>query len=77
LLPDGLEDVIAPQERHGAAEGLQVVAAAAAGTGIDQHARMSAAQLVPVGKVSLDVVVLGRPLAIRGRDNGTSLIATV
>ena len=48
-----LETVIAPQQRQGAAERLQVVAAAAAGAGVDRHVGMPAAELVPVGQVAL------------------------
>ena len=39
--------VIAPQQRHGAAKRLEIVAPAAAGARVDQHARMTPQQVRP------------------------------
>jgi hypothetical protein len=56
--------VIAPPEGHGAAHRLDVVAAAAAGAGVDEHVGVPPPQFVPVRKVAGDVLILGDALAV-------------
>ena len=65
-MADRLKGVIAPPKGHGAAHGLQIVAAATAGAGIDEHVRMPSPQFVPVGQVATHVLVLGDALTVFG-----------
>jgi len=69
LLADSGLQVVAAQQRHSASQGLQVVAPSAAGAAVDQHLGMTAAQLVPVGKVAYHVLELGHALPV-GRVGG-------
>ena len=55
LVADRLDDVIAPQQRHRAAQRLQVVAPAAGGAGVDQHVRDAVAAARPSRPGSPDV----------------------
>ena len=64
-MADRLVGVVAPPERHGAAERLQVIPPAAGGTGVNQHLWVAAAKLVPVGQITGDVLDLRDPLAVR------------
>jgi hypothetical protein len=56
--------IITAQQRHRAAERLEIVAAAARGATVDEQAGMSPAQFIPKSQVSLDVPVLGESLAV-------------
>src|SRR6185369_1425143 len=64
LLDDGVAAVVAAPERHGAAQGFDVVAAAAAGTIVDQQLRIALQQSVPERKITLDVEILSDALAL-------------
>ena len=66
LVADRLHDVIASQQRHGAAQRFQVVPPSAAGAGIDEHVGMMLDQLVPIGEVAGDVLDFGDALAVLG-----------
>ena len=61
----GLKRVVAPPQRHGSTQGLQIVATAARGTRVDQHVGMPAAEFIPVRQVTRDVVILRDPLPVR------------
>ena len=65
LVADGFKGIVAAPERHGAAHGFQVVAAAARGARINQHIRMPPMQFVPVGEVAGDVLDFSNALAVR------------
>jgi len=66
LRAGGFEDVVAAPQRDGAAKRLEIVAAAAAGTGVYAQSGPAPQEFVPEGKITRDVPDLGDALTVGG-----------
>ncbi|OPZ95271.1 MAG: hypothetical protein BWY71_02288 [Planctomycetes bacterium ADurb.Bin412] len=64
LMNDRIKFTIALQQGQCPAHGFQVIPPAAAGTGVDHHARMTPLKFIPIGQITFNIADFGDSLPV-------------